>query len=149
MTFVYIYKLSYDVEMSGEEKESEDEKKTMQLLEGNIRLHKFLYESYMTTTLEEYEEFDLERYLAFIGVEINDGDFTKWKKPSPNTLTSLIDYYLDTDEHHNIVFTDKNKAKLTRWRKELESRFSKAEKERERRVKTARDRQGNTGRLRI
>lgn len=123
--------------MSGEEKESEEEKKIMQLLEGNIRLHKFLYQSYMTTTLEEYEEFDLERYLAFIGVEINNGDFTKWKRPSPNTLTSLIDYYLDPDEYHNIAFTDKNKAKLKRWREEIESRFRKAEKERERRVEAA------------
>lgn len=141
MTLVYVYKVACDVEMSGEEKESEEEKKIMELLEGNIRLHKFLYESYMTTTLREYEESDLERYLAFIGVEVNEGDFTKWNKPSPNTLTALIEYYLDPKEYHKIKFTEKNRTKLKRWRKELESRFRKAERERERRVKAA----GNLG----
>lgn len=145
MTLFYVYKVACDVEMSGEEKESEEEKKIMELLEGNIRLHKMLFRAYMDTNQAEYEEYDQDRYNAFLGVETNEGDFTKWNRPSPNTLTALIEYYLDPDEYHNITFTVENRTKLERWRREINSRFSTAEKERERRVKA----NGDWGKLRL
>lgn len=112
----------------------------MRMLESNIRLHKVLYESYMSTTLQEFEEWDQERYLAFLGEEIYDGDFKRWNAPSPITLMARIEYYLDPDEFHSIVFTSKNREKLKRWYGEIQNRYEIAERERARRVQAARDR---------